>query len=92
MWALGVMIHELVTSKSPFSDGSDNMTQLFTNIVTTLYTGVRLDASFSSKSGGNNNVSDLVKGFCSFKSTERLGGGMSGMDEVKKMAAFGNIR
>jgi len=91
LWALGVMIHELVTSKSPFGDGSDNMTQLFTNIVTTLYTGVKLDQNFSAKSGGNNNISDLVKGFCSFKSTERLGGGMSGMDEVKKMPAFDSI-
>jgi serine/threonine protein kinase len=37
LWALGVMIHEMVVGSSPFSDGSStNMTQLFTNIVTTL--------------------------------------------------------
>jgi len=43
LWALGVMIHEMVVGSSPFSTGSStNMTQLFTNIVTTLYHGVKI--------------------------------------------------
>ncbi len=87
LWSLGVLVHELVTSTSPFSDGTSNMTQLFTNIVTTLYTGVKISPEFDEKAGGPG-ISDLIRGLCAFKSTDRLGGKAQGMDEVKQLDLF----
>ena len=88
LWALGVMIHEMVVGSSPFSDGSStNMTQLFTNIVTTLYHGVKFCENFDEKAGSPE-VSSLITKLCAFKSFHRLGSGGRGMDDVKNHGHF----
>jgi hypothetical protein len=82
------MIHEMVVGSSPFSDGSStNMTQLFTNIVTTLYHGVKFCEDFNEKAGSPE-VSALITKLCAFKSFDRLGSGGRGMDDVKNHGHF----
>ena len=88
LWALGVMIHEMVSATSPFT--SPNMTKLFTNIVTTIYTGVPIIKGFD-KLAGNPYVSKLIRGLCAFKGHQRIGGKLAGMAEVKAHAAFKKI-
>jgi len=83
------MIHELVMSSSPFSSGG-NMTALFTNIVTTMYGGVKISKEFDEKAGGPL-VANLIRGLCAFKGNERLGGKAQGMDEVKGFALFADF-
>jgi hypothetical protein len=84
------MVHELVTSISPFNSGQQTMTQLFTNIVTTLYTGVKITPDFDKKAGGPH-TSALIKGLCAFKGSDRLGGKAQGMDEVKALPLFDDL-
>ena len=87
LWALGVMVHELVVSKSPFA--SDSLSALFTNIVTTLYTGVKFSREFKHDAGPQ--LLELVKGLCAFKTVDRLGGRSQGMDEVRQLPYFRDI-
>ncbi|GMH53291.1 hypothetical protein TL16_g01417 [Triparma laevis f. inornata] len=84
LWSIGVVLHELVTSSSPFSRG--NMTQLFTAIVTTMYTGIKFGENFENKA--EEGMPELIKGLCEFRPTMRLGGGGNGMQDVKGAEFF----
>ena len=63
------------------------MTQLFTNIVTTLYHGVKFKENFD-EIAGSENVKSLITKLCAFKSFDRLGSGGRGMDDVKNHSHF----
>ncbi|GMH90642.1 hypothetical protein TrVE_jg5955 [Triparma verrucosa] len=84
LWSIGVVLHELVTSSSPFAKG--NMTQLFTAIVTTMYTGIKFGENFDRKA--DEGMAKLIQGLCQFRPTMRLGSGHNGMREVKEHEYF----
>mmetsp|Transcript_17257 Transcript_17257/g.34609 ORF Transcript_17257/g.34609 Transcript_17257/m.34609 type:complete len:795 (+) Transcript_17257:174-2558(+) len=88
LWACGVIFHELVTSTSPFrAPGQQaNMTVLFTAIVTTMYTGLKLSDHFHERAGEG--MHDLIQKLCQFRPTMRLGGGPRGVVEVYEHPAY----
>ena len=62
------------------------MTQLFTAIVTTMYTGLKLSEHFTERAGEG--VQDLIQKLCQFRPTIRLGGGPRGVVEVYEHLAY----
>ncbi|CAM9132557.1 unnamed protein product, partial [Scytosiphon promiscuus] len=85
IWALGVLIFELVEARTPFTPaGSEqDVAQLFTNIACVKKRGVQFPDGFDEKAGGRADCRHLISGMLAFEPGDRLGNQKSGMDDVK---------
>ena len=75
VWALGVIIYEMIVRQNPFSTSKSNdMTQLFTNIAQTKKNGILLSNAVDKKADGLPNARNLITQLLSGDPSKRLAG------------------
>lgn len=76
IWALGVIMYEMIQQTTPFSvPGKDNLTKMFSNIVESKQNGLLLSRKIDKKTDGKPNARNLITQLLSGDPTKRLGNG-----------------
>ena len=75
LWGLGVLFYEMVMSRTPFlAQKKDDITQLFTNIVTVGKHGVELSTKIDVRTDGTPNARQLMQQLFRGEPSDRLNG------------------
>lgn len=75
LWALGIIIYEMISQVTPFTRSEpDGMTKMFTNIVQSKQNGILLSRKIDKKADGTPNARKLITQLLSGDPQKRLGG------------------
>ena len=77
VWAIGVLLYEMIFQKTPFdpqTDDENNLTKLFTNIMICGKNGISISKKLDKKTDGTANARNLISQLLSGDKIKRLGG------------------
>ena len=73
IWAIGILLYEMIFKITPFVDESGYVPKLFENIILSSKYGFHISKKINKKTDGTNNASNLIKKLLSGNKNERIG-------------------